>query len=189
MENAPRILAILAILDTREWVEEGDRWVALPGSGQERRCDRCDRLHEVHATVLLETGATATVGTGCMRAESAEIQKAIRRGVRAAKKARREAFEAQKRDALAVAYEAAQAKVEAMEPPDDVTLTVESLPDGDITVLRMGDAEVWHLRPTLTKAERAERMDALVRAWREKRLAELGIGFQHRAAYRARARA
>lgn len=57
---------ILSVVDTREYMEEGDRWVPIPGSGEARECDRCGRLHEVHATVQYPSGETMVVGTGCM---------------------------------------------------------------------------------------------------------------------------
>lgn len=61
-----RVSKIHAIRDTREYVEIGDRWVPVPGSGDARECDRCGRTHEIHAEVEYEDGTTAVVGTGCM---------------------------------------------------------------------------------------------------------------------------
>ena len=57
---------ILSVIDTRQYEEQGDRWVPIPGSGNARDCDRCRRSHEVHATVRYLDGRTAVVGTGCM---------------------------------------------------------------------------------------------------------------------------
>lgn len=86
--NASRIVQILEVRDTREYMEDGDRWVAIPGSGAVRECDRCGRRHEVHATVVLEDGTTAVVGTGCMATESMEVQAALKAGAAQAKTAR-----------------------------------------------------------------------------------------------------
>lgn len=47
------IVRIVRVVDTREYTEEGDRWVPVPGSGIENECARCGRLYEVHATVEL----------------------------------------------------------------------------------------------------------------------------------------
>jgi hypothetical protein len=58
---------ILKVIDTREYEEIADgKWAAIPGSGNARECDRCGRLHEVHAYVETADGTTMIVGTGCM---------------------------------------------------------------------------------------------------------------------------
>ena len=60
-------MKILHVVDTREYEEIADgKWAAIPGSGDARECDRCGRLHEVHAYVETDDGATMVVGTGCM---------------------------------------------------------------------------------------------------------------------------
>ena len=59
------IARLVAVTDTRDMIEDGDRFVPIPGTGDARPCDRCGRTHEVHATVELSDGTTATVGTGC----------------------------------------------------------------------------------------------------------------------------
>jgi hypothetical protein len=179
----PKIVAILHVEDTREWVQgPDDRWYAIPGSGEPRACDRCQRPHEVHATVELDDGAAIVVGTGCMRGEDAALVRAVRSADRAAKKARRAQFEGKKRRKLADAYEAAWAQVLELDLPP-VTTCVEQKPDGDVTILRMGDASVWHLRPEISEQDLQERTDVLVRTWRERRLSEMGIGYQHRMAF------
>jgi len=66
------IVRILAIRDTREWTEDGDRWVAIPGSGDARPCDRCGRDHEIHVDVELADGRVAMIGQGCAQGDSME---------------------------------------------------------------------------------------------------------------------
>lgn len=70
MVAQPSIVRILQVVDSRQFEEQGDRWVAIPGTGDERECDRCGRRHEVHATVELSDGTVAIVGTGCMRGDA-----------------------------------------------------------------------------------------------------------------------
>lgn len=179
-----KIVALVRVEDTREWVEGPDgRWHALAGSGQQRACDRCQRLHEVHATVELDDGSTAVVGTGCMRGEDSTLVQKLRSADRAAKKARRALFEGRKRAKLAHDYEIAKADVEQLELPP-VTTTVETRQGAKVTILRMGDASVWHLRETLSPSDREERVGVLTQTWRSRRLAERGIGHVHRLAFR-----
>lgn len=83
------ITRIVRVVDTREYTEEGDRWVPVPGSGTENECARCGRLHEVHATVELADGSRAVVGTGCMRGESLDLQSGIKRLTSASKRVAR----------------------------------------------------------------------------------------------------
>jgi hypothetical protein len=80
-----KITRVLRVVDSRECEECGDRWVPVPGTGVQRKCDRCGRLHEVHAYVQLEDGSVAIVGTGCMRGESLEVQGRMKSAASAAK--------------------------------------------------------------------------------------------------------
>ncbi len=60
-------MKILKVVDTRDYEEVADgKWAPIPGSGNARECDRCGRLHEVHAYVETTGGETMVVGTGCM---------------------------------------------------------------------------------------------------------------------------
>lgn len=68
----PVIIRIISVRDTRDYEEQDDRWVPIPGSGLERECDRCHRTHEVHVDVELSDGTTACVGRGCARGDSME---------------------------------------------------------------------------------------------------------------------
>lgn len=59
------------VVDTRDYIEVDDRWIPVPGSGDVRRCDRCERTHEIHAVVVDVNDYVWTVGTGCMDASTA----------------------------------------------------------------------------------------------------------------------
>ena len=75
-----KIKKIISVEDTREW-EEGpdDRWYPVPGSGVKNNCGRCGREHEVHAIVLLDDDKSQMiVGTGCMKADEAEVATQVR---------------------------------------------------------------------------------------------------------------
>lgn len=82
--TAPTIVRILAVQDTRQYEEQGDRWVPIPGSGQERECDRCHRTHEIHIDVELSDGTVACIGQGCARGESMDTVSRIKSGISAA---------------------------------------------------------------------------------------------------------
>jgi hypothetical protein len=111
------------------------------------------------------------------------LAKALRTAERGAKKARRQTFERRKIQALVFEYEAALIAVEALARPV-VTAAVEHRADGDVLVFQMGDTNVWHLRSWIEPDDREERMRALDRAWRDRRLVERGIGHAHRMAVR-----
>lgn len=69
------IVEIVEVRDTREYAECGnDEWVPVPGTGELHDCARCNRTHEVHATVRLASGQTAIVGTGCMGSKSLNVE-------------------------------------------------------------------------------------------------------------------
>lgn len=90
MKSSAQIIKVISVEDTRDYIEENDRFVPLSGTGILNECERCGRSHEVHATVALSDGTTAIVGTGCCRGESMEVQKALRAGASKAKKSRRD---------------------------------------------------------------------------------------------------
>jgi len=46
-----KIVRVLSVVDTRQYEELGDKFRAIPGSGQESTCSRCGRTHEIHAEV------------------------------------------------------------------------------------------------------------------------------------------
>lgn len=155
-----RIVKIISVVDTREWVEEGDRWVALPGSGNVRECSRCGREHEVHATVLLEDESVAVVGTGC--AKGTEFDKPLRLSATKAKRlARMTAELAAAERELAVIHKV-RAEVATLAPPPIV-------PEPEPTNWRawyMGDAKVYTYLSDGVLTD--ERRVSLEHAWRTK---------------------
>jgi hypothetical protein len=81
-----KITAIIKVEDTRQYEEIADDvWVAIPGSGIENNCFRCNRVHEVHAHVKLENGETKIVGTGCMHADDTVAASTIKSATSRAK--------------------------------------------------------------------------------------------------------
>lgn len=62
-----KIKKILSIRDTRSMAEVDSRMVAIAGSGEKSQCALCGHLHEIHATVLLDTGSSVVVGIGCAK--------------------------------------------------------------------------------------------------------------------------
>lgn len=172
--NLPSIVQVVGVVDTREWIEDGDRWVAVSGSGTARNCDRCRREHEVHATVLLSDGATAVVGTGCMRGESMEVTKALARGANAAKRFARLSAELASLLRACAQWDVVRAEIEALPVPELVdSKQKRSLPgEADIPVLRCGDTSFWHeTAATATAETKAD----LIRHWRDNRMRERGV--------------
>lgn len=173
-----RIVKILEVRDTREFVEDGDdRWVPIPGSGTTSECARCGRDHEVHATVLLDDDTTAVVGTGCMAASGMD-RGVGRRVANAAKRVGALRAEIASLTALVGELRAAEARVDAMACPEPRIAGPSPWSEGVRIVC--GDAEVFTLRPTTTVEP--ERRQCAINDWRDKRLAELGITWHHRSA-------
>lgn len=163
------IVRVLSIVDSREYVEVGDKFVPVSGSGEIRSCDRCARDHEVHATVELSNGSLAIVGTGCARGESAEIVRALALGASKAKRvARLEAELAAARARLA-RWDAAAAEVATLEVPEIVDFAIErtdpraiALGLPPIPAIACGDATHW--QRTVATASRQDLAD-LVWSW------------------------
>lgn len=173
------IVKILAVKDTREYEEVGDKWKPIPGSGLEHDCDRCGKAHEVHATVLLEDGKTAIVGTGCMGKDDLELAKRFGRADRAAKRLAALRAELESVREAEVAWDKAKAEVNALTIPE---ITETTLPGkigrnrGEpIQVLVMDDAQAWIL-PGCTRTR--EREETLEMIWRGNRMRERGQTFR-----------
>ena len=171
------IARILAVRDTRDRIEVGDRFVPVPGSGDLRPCDRCCREHEVHVDVELSDGRRANIGSGCAKGESMEVQSRLKSAVSAAK------TRSKLRAELAVAKDehdhalAAWKDVESLHPPAPVLLgevpsDVPSRPPRQ--EWGMGDAVVW-TTPGGREGFSAERRQALLNAWRQRRYRERGF--------------
>lgn len=143
---AARIVKILDVVDTRDYVEVGDTFKPVPGSGNLRECDRCGRVHEVHATVELSDGTRAIVGTSCAGAESLEVQKALAAGASRAKRVARQSRELAALRAKLAQLAQIAVEVEAL-PLPTVVGPVPYFPRYDPTrqdgtAIYMGEAEV-----------------------------------------------
>lgn len=98
--DAPLVepFTVLRVVDTRAYIEDDDRWIAVAGSGDSHECGRCGRRHEVHAYIEDATGRQDIVGVGCMNADRATAR---RLADRAAGDARAAARAADRADAAA----------------------------------------------------------------------------------------
>lgn len=153
------------IQDTRQYEEQADdRWVAIPGSGDPRECDRCTRIHEIHAEVTDANGQSAVVGVGCMNTTAAETRSMAGKATRAARKAAKEAAQATAKAEM----EAHAAAVAAMPFPADRIERTASDWGKDKQEWRLDDARVlvdpW--------ADHEERLGALESSWRRNRMME-----------------
>ena len=169
--NTLTIVRVLSIVDTREYIEEGDRWVPVPGSGEQHECHRCGRIHEVHAHVVLSDGSEAVVGTGCAKGESAEIVRALTNGANAAKRTRILEREVEKARSLVAAWEAKSAEFDALPFPEireeyrKASAEHEAWGRRGTLVLRAGGQEVWcgdYLSlSAMPRSDREERLSCL----------------------------
>lgn len=169
--NEARIVRVLAVVDTREYVEVADGvWKPIPGTGLTAHCARCGRPHEVHATVELGDGSSAIVGTGCMGAESTDVAARVKSATAAAKTLARLRAELAARRAELAAYERACAEVAALPVPAPVVGTATAADGRTFPTVRVGDGvEVWCQFST---AADPERVRCAVERWRENRIRE-----------------
>ena len=170
---------VIKVVDTRDFIEIDDRFVALAGSGDSRPCDRCDRLHEIHAHVVDANGIGWVVGTGCMDAEAnAVARKAASRATTAAKNAARRV----RAEALVAELAAAEAVVAEMTfPADRVVRSAEESPSGAAMHRWEVDGAFAKVLARLTNGEtfevsardEAERLGCVEDNWRRDRLHEI----------------
>lgn len=125
--SAMGIVSIVRVVDTREYEEVGDKWTPIPGSGLENQCSRCGRSHEVHATVKLQDGSFAVVGTGCMKAESVEIRSEIKKLTSASKRVAKLEAEKSKYLVLIAEKEAIESQVREMSFPGTSERVVDNI--------------------------------------------------------------
>lgn len=167
------IVRIIAVCDTREREEIGERFVPIPGSGSIRSCDRCNRDHEIHVEVELSDGRTTVVGQGCAKSESMEMQGKIKSAISAAKTYARLAAELASARVALNSAEDAWAVVQAMPLPGEPVPT-KQIPDdygrAPTLVYELADARVWCRGGLLDE----ERRRALVNDWRQRRYREAG---------------
>ena len=172
MDTPATIVRILAVRDTRQSEEIGDRFVKIPGSGNIRSCDRCGKDHEIHVDVELSNGKTAVIGQGCAKTESLDVQARIKSAVSGAKTHARLAAElAAARKALASA-ESAWDAAQALALPGEPTIAEERPGSGGITrIWELGDASVWCMNGRPFDEERRR---SLVESWRNNRYRQAG---------------
>lgn len=169
-----KIARILGVRDTRDRIEVGDRWVAVPGTGDLRPCDRCCREHEIHVDVELSDGRRANIGSGCAKGESLEVQARIKSAVSAAK------TRSKLRGELALVRDehtrASQAwrEVEELHTPPPELLEEVAVANGTRQIWGRGDARVWTV-PGSSQGFDSERKQALLSAWRGNRYRERGF--------------
>lgn len=167
------IVSIVSIVDTRVYEEQGDRWVPIPGSGVALRCSRCNREHEVHATVALSDGSTAVVGTGCASKESAALAPAFRSGEARAKRVASLEAQIARAQALVAEADSIDQSVAPLSSPSVASRQVEPR-RWEYTC---GDAKVWGFA-----ANDPERVRCAVATWRGNRRAERGYTHHHASA-------
>lgn len=157
----PAIVRVVKVVDTRSYVEDGDRFVPVPGSGQVRDCDRCGRPHEVHAYVELDDGKTIVVGTGCYLADdSTTIRRAITGAARAMRAVASHTAELSALRSRLDAWRTAKAEIGALPLPAVTGPVAESMGDR----YEMGGAGVY-CPEFAGRVFTAERRSALVDSW------------------------
>jgi len=175
VEINAKIHRILGVRDMRDRIEVGDRWVAVPGTGDLRPCDRCGREHEIHVDVELADGRRANIGSGCAKGESMEVQARLKSAVSAAK------ARSKLRGELALVCDAqvhasqAWREVEELHAPPPELLEEVPVANGIRQIWGMGDARVWTV-PGSSQGFDSERRQALISAWRGNRYRERGFG-------------
>jgi hypothetical protein len=169
----PTIARILAVRDTRDVIEVGDRLVPVPGSGVLRPCDRCGREHEIHVDVELSDGRQANIGSGCAKGESMEVQSRLKSAVSAAKTRSKLRAELALARAQLARTDQGWREVQALRPPEPILIEETPEARGVRQVWGMDDAVVWTLPGQPFDAERRQ---ALLSGWRSKRYEERGFG-------------
>jgi len=176
-----RITRITEIRDTRDFDYEVDAHgeevlKPVPGTGDPHNCDRCGRAHEVHATVELDDGSLAVVGSACANAGDDVSPKAFRSGAALATRIAKLRREIKALGDRLTDWRAAEAMVDAMPVPEFAVEPVRREPgDGrpPTLLLTCGDGDAAWCRNGVTD----ERRQCAVGSWRRRRLTELG--FRH----------
>ena len=163
-----RIVELVSIKDTRQWVEDGERWVAIPGSGEIAQCARCGRDHEIHATVRLSGGALAVVGVSCAKATA--VEKDVKSGSSSAKTVARLECEIAHDRGLLIRIGKVWETVEDLPMPDAIWGKGKTFRGVEVDAVRVGDAEAIR-RSSLCDDEHL--CDSAAGRWRENRRAEL----------------
>lgn len=172
------IVRVVSVVDTRQVEEIGDRFVRVPGTGEENECARCGRLHEIHAAVETADGQLHVVGVSCARGSSIEdtVRKAIGR-VRTIGRQRAEVASLAARMAEA---EASLEELKATRPTvEDTTVTVRyGRHAGDRRqAVRVGDVVEGYEPDRYQSATEGRELaiELAVDGWIRKRLKERGL--------------
>lgn len=167
-----KIVKILKVVDTRKYEEgDDDKFHPVAGSGIEHACDRCGKVHEVHATVLLEDGTQATVGTGCMAQEDAVMTAKFQSLDRAAKRLSQLSAERSFMVKKLAEWNAVYAEVCKL-PLPEITVTKEDTHERFIA--HMGDASHCLWRERLVNKDDKYSMTY---TWRKNRMTERGFNY------------
>lgn len=173
-----KITDILNIVDTRQYElsDRHGRFVPIPGSGHENKCERCGKSHEVHATVKCADGSTAIVGTGCMGADEIEPKKVAK--ITAGAK-RLKALQAEV-DHLTDKLQKEEAFEATLAPPEPVidTTPAKDWDGSDIHHVVVGDVRVPFRLKSIFSDQKQSENDARATAtgiWKTKRRLRNGI--------------
>lgn len=176
-----KIVRIIEVVDTREYEQVGERWVAIRGSGESHTCDRCGRQHEVLASVELDSGKRAVVGTGCMTKDEVAPSTKMRLE-RRAKRVKSLNTQLDHWYKLDEEYKEIKKKVSKMKLPE-YTVSNADLDYSNDKVRRdkytMGDISAYNMKPD-KNGEKYYTLYLLEGRWRAARENELGITYDHR---------
>ena len=163
-----KIVKVISVVDTREYEEQGDSFVPIPGSGNPNICSRCGREHEIHWNVLLEDGQEAVVGGSCAKSYSLDFR-IIQGAERQASRRKRLAAELSTYEKRLQELERVIAEVGALQQPD-FTIGEMTLKDGTkFPTISLGDSgEVWCQFEGIT----LERKQLAFSSWVSKRISE-----------------
>lgn len=176
-----KIVKVVSVVDTREYEEQGDSFVPIPGSGNSNTCSRCGREHEIHWTVLLEDGQNAVVGGSCAKAYSLDLgpnifmsvslaPKVILSTERLASRHKRLTVELSTYESRLADLERAIAEVAALPRPLFITDEMVLSSGTKIPTVRAGDGDVVWCQ--FSGTEDPERRRVALHSWESKRISE-----------------
>lgn len=174
--NPQDIRRIVSVEDTRTFELQGDKWTAIPGSGKARKCDRCGRMHEIHATVETHAGKTHCVGPSCAKGSS--VEGALKNEIASATRRKKIETElAHNRQKLAD-EERIWDEVAAMRPPTETIVGTFERESGGLNVTKWtmdGSYQLHHGKEPFDPVKPPkEVVDALSNSWRENQRKRLG---------------
>lgn len=163
------IVKVISVIDTREYEEQGDSFVPIPGSGNPNVCSRCGREHEIHWTVQLEDGQNAIVGGSCAKSSSLDA-KVVQSAERQASNLKRLSRELSTYEGRLAELERVIAEVAALPRPPFIEGELELSDGRKIPTIRAGDGEVVWCQFSTTQDP--ERQRCALRSWESKRIGE-----------------